>query len=150
MPARITRHIKALLQQPGEAVGYIGHRLMPTIQLNNFTRWLAYKIMHIHVRRKSQVARLLVPRNQGSAIKYYIDRLISNYVAKPYTGPAHAVFGDYGEFGHMANTWKDLIGADAIFHIPEATHSSLFSEPALGQWMTVLADGLDTSPGRPD
>jgi enterobactin synthetase component F len=148
MPARIGRHIKALFQQPGDAVNYIGHRLMPTIQLNNFTRWLAYKIMHVHVRRKSQVARLLVPRNQGSAIKYYIDRLISDYVAEPYAGPVRAVFGDYDDFGHMASTWGDLIGADAIFHIPEATHSSLFSEPALGQWMAVLADGLDITVSR--
>ena len=143
MPARIVRHIKAVLQQPGEVVDYVGHRLMPTIRTNNFTRWLAYRIMHVHVRRKSQVARLLVPRNQGSAIKYYIDRLISNYVAKPYTGPVRAVFGDYKDFGYMANTWASLIGADAIFHIPGATHSSLFTEPALSQWMESFADGLD-------
>lgn len=143
MPTRIVRHIKAMLQQPGDIVDYVGHRLMPTIRTNNFTRWLGYRIMHIHVRRKSQVARLLVPRNKGSAIKYYIDRLTSNYVAKPYTGPVRAVFGDYRDFGYMAKTWASLIGEDAIIHIPGATHNSLFTEPALSQWMEPFADGLD-------
>ena len=143
MPARIVRHLKAVLQQPGDVITYVGHRLIPTIRTNDFTRWLAYKIMHVHIRRKSQVARLLVPRNQGSAIKYYIDRLIKDYVAKPYAGPVRAVFGDVNHFGYMASTWANLIGADAIFHIPEATHDSLFSEPALSEWMASLADGLD-------
>jgi hypothetical protein len=54
-----------------------------------------------------------------------------------------AVFGDYKDFGYMANTWASLIGADAIFHIPGATHSSLFTEPALSQWMESFVDGLD-------
>ena len=76
-------------------------------------------------------------------IKFYIDRLIKDYVAKPYDGPVRAVFGDYEHFGYMASTWARLIGEEAVFHIPEATHDSLFSEPAISQWVDVLADGLD-------
>ena len=145
MNARILRHVKAVLHQPGKVVDYVGHRLMPTIRTNDFTRWIAYKVMHVHVRRRSQVARFLVPKNQGSAIKFYIDRLIKDYVAKPYDGPVRAVFGDYEHFGYMASTWAKLIGEEAVFHIPEATHDSLFSEPAISQWVDVLADGLDTT-----
>lgn len=142
---RIMRHLKALLNQPGEAVAYIEHRLMPTLGTNPFTRWLAYKIMNINIRRKNKIAKLLVPKNQGSAIKFYIDRLTANYIAKPYSGPIRAVFGDYNNYGYMANTWAKLIGEDNIFHIPEATHDSLFSEPALSEWMGSMAGELNVA-----
>ena len=143
--ARIVRHLRAVLYRPGEAVAYVGHRLLPTIRTNTVTRWLAYKIVHIHTRRQSPVSRLLVPKDQWPAIKYYIDRLVHRYVARPYAGPVVAVFGDYSEYGHMSRTWAELIGTDALFHIPEAKHHSFFSDPVLGQWMIALADELDIS-----
>ena len=145
MPARIVRHARAILQQPGEAFSYLGHRLLPTIRTNTITRWLAYRIVHIHSRQQNPVSRLLVPKNQWPAIRYYIDRLVNGYVARPYEGPVRAVFGDNSEYGYTAKTWARLIGADAIFHIPDARHHSFFSEPALSQWMTSLADGIDSS-----
>jgi hypothetical protein len=66
--------------------------------------------------------------------------MVDAYVARPYDGPALAVFSEEGRRGTI---WRALLGADAGLHPIDATHMALFDEPARGRWMAWLREALE-------
>ncbi|MEK7424138.1 MAG: amino acid adenylation domain-containing protein [Actinomycetota bacterium] len=105
-------------------------------------QWLNYKIVHLYGRHPSHISTRLVPKDRWPAYWYTSLRLAKSYVARPYDGPAAAVFLDEGE---RSASWRALLEpGTATFIVETPTHGELFAEPAVSRWLEFLRPLVST------
>ena len=82
----------------------------------------------------------LLPEDRWQGFWYAAQRIARNYVAQTYDGPTLAVFLDRGE-RHAA--WAGILGERAELRVVRSSHGEILADPALHQWIDLLADRLD-------
>ncbi len=136
---RIRRQLAALVRDPVNQVGPTRRLVTRELQRARLWRHLSYTLVDLHGRRPGRLTRLLLPRNRWPAFWFAAGRLARDYVALPYDGTCLAVFTHREE---RSDVWASLLAGPADMRIVEASHLGMMTEPALGDWMTLLAGAL--------
>ena len=143
---RLARHALQMVRHPTDAVSYARKRLsiapMALLQHHDVWPWIQYRIVDLHGRRPNRVTARLLPEDRWQGFWYAAQRIARNYVAQTYDGPTLAVFLDRGE---RHDAWAGILGERAELRVVRSSHGEILADPALHQWIDLLADRLDAA-----
>ena len=141
--SRVARHLGRAVRRPTVALPLIGSRTRSAVVawFTNSRIWprVQFHLVDLHGRYPKVVAAKRMPKDRGIAFWFASRRVGRDYVAKPYDGPALAIFlHEGGRF----QAWRKLLGQSAEIRIMDTTHYGLVVDPALTEWMTMLDDRI--------
>jgi enterobactin synthetase component F len=128
--AKVRRHARAIPKRPRAGARYGVQRLRD----HRVWQWTAYRLVDLQGRHPNPVSAALLRHDRWPAYWYASARLGMNYVARPYGGPAMAVFAE----AERHEAWRPVLGDGAEVHIMVSQHHALTEEPDLGRWMARL------------
>lgn len=142
---RTRRHVKALVTKPRSAPAYAADKIFGYAQRYPLVQWTIYRIVHLHGRNPNPVSQWLLPKNRWPAFWYSVRRMAKDYLAKPFAGRVLAVFPDRGK---PYTYWNELLDKKAdTFVVASDSHSTLFDEPTMTEWMELLTRFMGNKPG---
>lgn len=137
---RILLHLGQLARGPG------GRRWRPwlasmllTHRLPQARGWLHFAAVDFHLRFPNAVTRRLFPDERWRAFRFAMQPVVDAYRARPYDGPAIAVFSHQTP---MRDTWSAVLARGHQRFGVDVHHFGLFDEPVLGQWQAWLTEQL--------
>jgi thioesterase domain-containing protein/acyl carrier protein len=136
---RVRDHLKAIMRDPRRQIPHVWSRVLGQ---SSIWQRACYRLVDLHGRHPSRMTRALLPRDRWPAFWHAAGRLAQSYVARPYDGPAIAVFHRREERFRL---WFDLLNGPARMEVIETSHLGMFVEPALTVWLDLLGASLDGS-----
>ena len=104
--------------------------------------WIHFWLVNQHLKKTNKASRLLFPKDRYRAFWFAASRMVKNYIARPYIGPATVVLCEQNILSKKA--YQILMPQETIFHTLDANHLDLYRKPIIDKWTNWLCDIDDT------
>jgi thioesterase domain-containing protein len=105
-------------------------------------QWWLYHLLDRYGRKPDAATSWLIPSSRHGrwpAFQHFAKKVTSICTIHPYEGRCLAVFQSSDE---RQITWAQLLSGPTQFHYLQTTHTGVFEEPVLSEWLNILSASL--------